>query len=524
MRAMVAAWIVVSSLAAPLAAEEAGVAETPAEVAVTEPVTDPVTEPVEAAEQAAPAVPEPEPTPPTAEDVAAATPPEPAPPPAPPADRVTVEIAVTGELFAPAGRDAEPVRQPIAVEARFDFVERSGTAAATVVRDYAEAVAVVRVADAPARIMLPADARRVAVALRGTTPSPYLVEGFLSRDEMDLLDTPFDAVLLDRLLPDEPMAIGARWTVAADAAAGLLAIDTLETGSLEATLEAVDDGTATVRLAGIIDGAADGVPTHLVVEGDCTLAAEAAADRWRLAGPRVAAVTIRERRQASHVAPGFDVEARVSVARRPRAADATPTDQATTASTVAGRRRGPGRPGLVWHHDRGDHYDLVHDIRWRVVEDAPTGLVMRLIDRGALVGQCSLTALPRGDALAPPTIVEVQRDIERSLAGQFGRFAHASEATRSDGVRIVRVVSEGTAEKLPFRWIHQVLTDGQGRRAAVTFMFEASAAGRFGDADRELVDGFAFPATEPAESEPVAVEAATPPDREARAPRGTVKP
>jgi len=483
MRAMVAVWIVVSSLVAPLAAEDAAVATTL----------------------------------------------EPAPPPAaPPAHRVTVEIAVTGELFAPAGRDAEPVRQPIAVEARFDFVERSGTAAATVVRDYAEAVAVVRVADAPARIMLPTDARRIEVAVRGTTPSPYLAEGFLSRDEMDLLDTPFDAVLLDRLLPNEPVAIGARWTVAADAAAGLLAIDTLETGSLEATLEAVDDGTATVRLAGIIDGAADGVPTHLVVEGDCTLAAEAADELWRLAGPRVAAVTIRERRQASHVAPGFDVEARVSVARRPHAADTTTADQATAASTaastVAGRRRGPGRPGLVWHHDRGDHYDLVHDTRWRVVEDAPTGLVMRLIDRGALVGQCSLTALPRGDALAPPTIAEVERDIERSLAGQFGRFAHAAEATRSDGVRIVRVVSEGTAEKLPFRWIHQVLTDAQGRRAAITFMFEASAAGRFGDADRELVDGFAFPATEAAESEPVAVEAATPPDREARAPRGTVKP
>jgi hypothetical protein len=71
-------------------------------------------------------------------------------------------------------------------------------------------------------------------------------------------------------------------------------------------------------------------------------------------------------------------------------------------------------------------------------------------------------------------------------------------------VRIVRVVSTGTAEKLPFRWIHHVLTDAEGRRAAATFMLEASAAGRFAEADRELIDGFGFPAAEPAGSGPVA--------------------
>jgi hypothetical protein len=513
---LVAGWIVLfgltaavvaeddgSSLAVPAASDAAEVAEEPIPEPIQEPIPDPIPEP-EAAEPPAP-------------DAAA----EPAPAPAPAAHRVTVDIGVSGELFAPTGPDAEPVRQPIAVDARFDFIERSGTGTATVVRDYAEAAATVRVADQPARVDLPADARRVEVALRGTTPAPYLGDGFLSREELDLLDTPFDAVLLDRLLPAEPVAIGAKWTVAPDAAAGLLAIDTLETGGLDAELTAVDGTTATVRLTGIIDGAADGVPTHLVVEGDCTLAAAPVDAQWRLTATRVAAVTIRERRQASHVAPGFDVEARVSVSRRPHEAQtaaAAPTAEGT------GRRRGAGRPGLVWHRDPAGRYDLVHDARWRVVEDAPTGLVMRLVDRGALVGQCSLTALPRGDALAPPTIAEVQRDVERSLAGQFGRFEHASEATRSDGVRIVRVVSTGTAEKLPFRWIHHVLTDAEGRRAAATFMLEASAAGRFAEADRELIDGFGFPAAEPAGSGPVAAEPVSPPDREARAPRGTVQP
>jgi len=425
--------------------------------------------------------------------------------------RVLLEMDVAGELFASAGTEST-IRRPIAVEARFDFVEEvvSGSAAS---RDYAEASAVIRIDGESADTALAADARRVTVALRGTTPVPYLAEAFLSRDEADLLDVPFDSLLVDRIAATGTVAAAAKWTIPADIAAGMLAIDTIESGGLDAELAGVDDGLATVRFAGIIDGAVDGSPTHLVVEGDCTAAATAVEGGWRLEAPRTLAVTIRERRQAGHVAPGLDVEARIRMSRRPAAAE-----RITVAADGGERRRGAGRPGLVWSRDRAGRFDLVHDGRWKVVEDGAHGLVMRLVDRGALVAQCSLTALPRGDARAAPSIAEVQRDIERSLAGQFGRFTQAAEATRSDGVRIVRVVSEGMAGTVAFRWIHHVLTDAEGRRAAATFMLEAAAAERFAEADRDMIDGFAFPAAAPASGD------ATPPDREARAPRGTVQP
>ena len=440
------------------------------------------------------------------------------------ASRVRVELDARGELFAPAGRDAEPVREPIIVSARFDFLERQAAVRDAVARrDYREARAEVRVADRSTAVALPSDAREIEVALRGTTPTPYLSDAFLAHEEAELLDTPFDSLLLDGLLPGDPVAVGASWTVPADATAGMLAIDTLESGGLEAALTGVEAGVATVRLTGIIDGAVDGVPTHLIVEGECTATATAGDDGtapWRLTNMRAVAVVIRERRQASHVAPGFDIEARVGVARRPAVATDEDEPGAGPAAAPAERRRGTGRPGLVWHRDRDAGYDLVCDTRWRVVEDAPTGLVMRLVDRGALVGQCSLTMLPTGDALAPPTIAEVQRDIERSLAGQFARFEQASEATRSDGVRIVRVVSAGTAENLPFRWIHHVLTDATGRRAAATFMLEASAAGRFAAADREFVDGLAFPA----DSATPGSASGAPEERAARVPRETLTP
>jgi hypothetical protein len=148
-----------------------------------------------------------------------------------------------------------------------------------------------------------------------------------------------------------------------------------------------------------------------------------------------------------------------------------------------------------------------------VIEDGADGLVMRLIDSGALVAQCAITPLPRVATADAPTIADVERDIERSLAGQFGRIEHASEAERSDGVMIVRVATSGRADGLPFRWIHHVLTDAAGHRLAVTCMLEASMEKRFGNADRELVDGIGLPGGSAADGKPAAG------DREARLPQ-----
>jgi hypothetical protein len=436
-----------------------------------------------------------------------------------PSHRIRMKLDVSGEIFAPAGRDVPPVRRPIAVDARFDFVQ-TGSAAAEhgVIRRYRDAAADVRVEESVRTARLPADARTLRAVLEGATPTPSLATGFLTREELDLLETPFDPLLLDRLLPEAAPTIGGSWTVPADAVAGLLAIDTVEAGTLDATLVEVSDGRAEVKFSGIIDGAADGVPTHVVVEGTYAVPAGAAGGMRLDAGITNLAVKIQERREASHVAPGFDVEARLTVARTATEERADVADAAAESAASGDRRRGAGRPGFVWQRGAAGRYDLVHDARWRVIEDGPDGLVMRLVDRGALVAQCSIIALPRAPALAPPTIAEVERDLQRSLAGQFGRLEHSSEATRSDGVRLVRVVVTGRADGLPFRWIHAVLTDDDGDRVAVTCTLEDSLEKRFGTADRELVDGIQLPGG--GESAGKTAEGhETTPDRQARLPQ-----
>ena len=441
--------------------------------------------------------------------------------------RVRIKLDVRGELLAPVGPDAPPLREPVEMAARFDFEETSpalssGETAtppvAVVRRSYRDATASMRVGDTSTTATLAADARQLLVARQGTTPMPYLADGFLSGEESDLLETPFDSLLLDDLLPGEPVSIGQTWGIPADITAGLLAIDTVESGSIEARVREVSDGRAQVTFAGIIDGAVDGVPTHLTVEGSFAVAAtdavanDASTDLevslYRLQGRVLqASADLRERRQASHVSPGFEVEAQLVVARTPLVSVAESTvgqladavvdyaAEGTPASSVRAqpsRRRGAGGPGRVWYRDPKGRFDLVHDAQWRRVEDGANGMVMRLVDRGALVGQCSITTLPQAAAAALPTGEDVTRDVERSLAGQVVRSDAAEESDRADGLRVVRLGSSGTAGRLPFRWIHYVLAAQDGSRVSATFMCEESMLRRFGDADRLLIAELRF--------------------------------
>jgi hypothetical protein len=366
--------------------------------------------------------------------------------------RVQLELRVAGDLFATAAPDAAPVRQPITLEATFDFLERPEPAAGPrgVARRYRAAEATIHAAGRQTRRQLAADAAELLVALEGTTPVPYLAAGFLSRNELELLQVPCDPLLVDGLRPDRVVTARDSWKLDADLAAGLLAIDTIDSGGLEATLETVAEGVARIRLAGTIVGGVDGAPTRLEVQGTAHAAATAEEDGegWRIDGA-VAELeaTISERREAGWVSPGLAIEATV-VMRRSATIGRTPVEAESTAERAAlpDRPQGEGRPGMIWHRHPGDRYALVLDSRWRVVEDGPEGLVMRFVDRGALVAQCSILPLPRIRPDSPPSEETVGKDLRRSLAEQFGLLAESEAVRREDGTRVVRVVADGAAD------------------------------------------------------------------------------
>lgn len=430
---------------------------------------------------------------------------------------VDVNLSVSGVLRMPAGPaafsgDDEPqqedrrgavsgltvavTEQPIRAKSHLIFHQRPAGLAASgesvlpgAVRQYQQAEARLTVGDTETTVSLAPDAEFVHVGGDTGSLQAWLAEGFLTQAEHDLLVVPFDPLLAAALEPPADATSGDTWAIDQEAAAGLLCIDAVTAGRLEATIgEATDNASVSgVLLTGTITGAVAGVPTAIEVNGTY--------DWSRGTGLTALAVDLRETRQPGHVAPGFRVEARLTVNCRP-ATEAEPAKRLAKVSVVStgpsGRsRRGPGRPGGRWLVDPHGRYDLIYPDAWHLIEQGGERATLRLIDRGALVGEVVIRPLPLTDT--PLTLEALQGDIERSLAGQFSHLVAAAESQRSDGTTILRVASAGEDAGLPFEWIHYHVSAADGPRVSLSFMVESRHRQRFAEADMRLVEGLFLP-------------------------------
>ncbi|MCH9007895.1 hypothetical protein IIA29_07795 [candidate division KSB1 bacterium] len=107
--------------------------------------------------------------------------------------------------------------------------------------------------------------------------------------------------------------------------------------------------------------------------------------------------------------------------------------------------------------------------------------VLRMVDRGELLAQCNLSALPK--VKKPVTLAEFQRDVERSLGNNFGRFVSAAQNVNESGYAVFRVVVRGTVSQLPIQWIYYLVQDRRGHRVSLAFTLEQSLRERFAEAD-----------------------------------------
>ena len=88
-------------------------------------------------------------------------------------------------------------------------------------------------------------------------------------------------------------------------------------------------------------------------------------------------------------------------------------------------------------------FELLLDRRWHVMIEREDVSVLRMVDRGDLIAQANISALPpleQGEAF---TIVDFQQDVKRALADHFGEFVTASESVTDSGLHVMRVVTTG---------------------------------------------------------------------------------
>jgi hypothetical protein len=393
--------------------------------------------------------------------------------------RVEVALQVGGDLKLVS--DGKKKTLPMSVVANLTYDEQllalDGELPVRSIRFYDEARAVIKVDKGGETPALDPGRRLIAVEKPArTAPVLYCPAAALSREELDLVDVPGNTLLVDRLLPTEPLAVGESWKLSDQTLADLLCLEAVSWTDVKSVFNQIADGVAEITSAGSLSGAVGGVSTEIQLKAKC---------RFDLNEKRITylALLIKEKRAVGHIGPGLDTVAKLIVKINPAAGSDNLTAEAIDNVPAA---LSPELSNLSYTA-QGGQFHLLHDRRWFLTSDDPKLAVFRLVDRGELVAQCNISAIAAGQKKLV-TLAEFQRDVQNSLGKNFGQFASASQTTHEAGYTVLRVVARGAVSQLPIEWVYYLIADGKGHKVSLAFTLEESLQDRFAQSDRALAN------------------------------------
>jgi hypothetical protein len=399
------------------------------------------------------------------------------------ATKASVELKAEG-TFTPATLPGAPEAKPLAlkVETRLEFVERVTAVdnrgqPRRAVRQVEKAAATINGEVRPSTSALRAEAATLVADRREALVSVASLGGPLTRSELELVQEPGDTLALLALLPPKPVAVGDRWIVGDLAARNLSGYDALATNALEATLEAVDESSARVRLLGTIRGAALGGEGSMACDGSFTFDRKA---------KRVERLTLRraETRRPGPIEDGLDVKSVLTVNR-----SATPIvkpldDEATLAKAA---EAAPSRELLMFNAP-DDKYTLLHDRDWHVYWDDSRQVVLKRLDRGEMVAQCNLAVGPNAGKGRHQDLTQFRDDLKKVLGERFVQFVGQGEVEGAPAGNFrYKLTIQGRQGDAGVLWHYYLIASPEGDQLIATFTLGLAQQTQFGDQDLRLI-------------------------------------
>lgn len=394
-------------------------------------------------------------------------------------------VELKGDLKLNAdGKQVE--RVPLRVSGQSHYDERtlrrgSDSASKRDARFYHDAKAAIVIGDSRMETALKEDRRLIIADASSAELTLFSPLGPLSRDELELIDTPGSSCLLDQLAPAAPVSLGEEWMHAASDLALLLRLDAVHQSDVKSTLRQIEGKIAIIDMAGKVSGAIDGVSSDITVKAKYNIDLQAHRVSWL-------AMSIREDRAIGHATPGFEVTARVRVEINDRSASPELGSKLLSQLPLdlnAGST-------LLRLDSAAGGYALLHDRDWQVMVDRHDVTILRMIDQGELIAQCNISSLPDLAGGKRVQLAQFQADIEKALGKNFGQFVEASQQKSDSGHRVLRAVVSGLASELPIQWIYYHISDDHGRQTAFVFTMDAKVMEKFGGTDQSIVGTFEF--------------------------------
>jgi len=396
--------------------------------------------------------------------------------------------------------DDKPTRLKMSVVCRFAYHERTTQApggdesVCRSVRHYQRLETVIKVGDDGVKPTLRPERQLIGVEAAGKQLSVFSPQGPLTADELELVDILCNSLLLDRLLPDGPVAVGQGWKVDEALLAALLGLDEVSEADVESILTEVDQAVARFQMAGRVLGKVEGVEAEIELKSKY---------RFDLRRQRVdwIGLLVREMRGPGHVSRGFDAVARLQMTIRPSQTPAELADAALQGLTL---EPVPELLLLSYKSAESGGWQLMHDRRWHVISEQSGLVILRMVRDGQLIAQCNISPVPAQPGTKEFTLAGFQADVRRALGENFGQFVSAKQYVNDASLRVYRVIAQGEVSELPIEWRYYLVTEESGRQMVFAFTVEQSLAAQLTPSDQQMVDSLRFSSPKPvdAASEP----------------------
>ncbi|HVT28180.1 MAG TPA: hypothetical protein VHE81_09200 [Lacipirellulaceae bacterium] len=358
------------------------------------------------------------------------------------------------------------------------------------VRYYDEAEAVLKVGDTGRAPRLPDDHRLIVLQLGKHRPISFCPDGPLTRRQIDLIDVVGDSYNIDRLLPKQPVGEGDSWSNDAAVMGPLLTFDTVAACEVQSVLDEFNENYAKVRLAGDVQGMADGAALEQEVRGVYLF------DRKRRRITRLN-LAVREKRSIGGATPGVDAVAKVQIKVDPIEASPHLSDETIAKATAAA-----GTPLQdVLYESPPLGFRIRHDRQWYETAERRDAVTFRRVDGGDLVAQCRVTVLPPKSVGRQTSLDQFQKDIVFALGKNFGELVSSRQWQNPAGLYCYEVIARGVVEGVPVEWHYYLAAPESGNRLSLAVTVEKPMLDRLGEADHQLIDSLQlFPAMPPAQT------------------------
>lgn len=384
------------------------------------------------------------------------------------ATRVRYSIRIDGQVMTPSAGGMQ--KFDLTSSGRFDFQQRRiaseqpGAAGVQGRRRFTVAGTETSVDGHRTAVSLPATRRQIQICGEDNQLVSFCEQSALTRNELDLIQMPFDPLAVRFVLPVAQVAVDEKWNTDAWVMPVLTGIETAIDQTASCSLKTCTDKEAVVTFRGNMKGAVRGSAASVTYSGEFTID--------RISGLITAFKgQQKEKRTAGPVSPGLDITANVSWQQ---SADPSfsPTGLKAITTTAAQKRlqfRTPG--GLGFQHSR----------EWHLFHQTGSVTMLRQLRQGELISQCNIST----HVTVPPKQHTPDREFSRDVATavQERKGEVIDEKTiRDDGTwRIRRIRTRGRTEDDTIQWDHYLCSAVSGEQFTILFSHSQSDDAEFGN-------------------------------------------